>query len=73
MRQQGSSRGIPSPACRVGVCAASWIPAGCFPTLLIIDQSGVVRDIQVGYSPTLAKNVIASVEKLLASPPVAAP
>ena len=41
-----------------------------FPTLLIIDQAGVVRDVHVGYSPTLAKSVIASVDKLLASPPV---
>jgi thiol-disulfide isomerase/thioredoxin len=40
-----------------------------FPTLLVIDQAGVLRDIHVGYSPTLAKNVIASVEKLLANPP----
>jgi thiol-disulfide isomerase/thioredoxin len=39
-----------------------------FPTLLIIDQDGVVRDIHVGYSPTLAKSVIATVEKLLADP-----
>jgi len=38
-----------------------------FPTLLIIDQAGMVRDVHVGYSPTLAKSVIASVEKLLAN------
>jgi hypothetical protein len=38
------------------------------PTLVIIDTAGVVRDVHVGDSPTLAKNVIASVEKLLASP-----
>ncbi|HEY1602489.1 MAG TPA: TlpA disulfide reductase family protein [Pirellulales bacterium] len=37
-----------------------------FPTLLIIDQEGVVRDIHVGYSRNLAKSVITTVEKLLA-------
>lgn len=36
-----------------------------FPTLLIIDQEGIVRDVHVGYSPTLKKEVIESVTKLL--------
>ncbi len=42
-----------------------------FPTLVILDQAGVVRDVHVGYSPTLAKSVMASVDRLLAAPPVA--
>jgi thiol-disulfide isomerase/thioredoxin len=37
-----------------------------FPTLLIIDQKGVVRDLHVGYTPTLKEEVVRSVEKLLA-------
>ncbi|MBI2826736.1 MAG: redoxin family protein [Planctomycetia bacterium] len=37
-----------------------------FPTLVIIDQAGVVRDLHVGYSPHLAADVMASVDKLLA-------
>jgi thiol-disulfide isomerase/thioredoxin len=36
-----------------------------FPTLIIIDRKGVVRDLRVGYSPTLKQEVIRSVEKLL--------
>ena len=40
-----------------------------FPTLLIIDPKGVVRDIHVGYSPTLKKEVVRSVERLLPAKP----
>ncbi len=36
-----------------------------FPTLIIIDRDGVVRDLHVGYSPTLKEEVTRSVEKLL--------
>ncbi len=36
-----------------------------FPTLLIIDQEGVVRDIHVGYSSTLKEEIVESVNKLL--------
>ncbi len=36
-----------------------------FPTLIIIDPEGVVRDIQRGYSPTLKEEVIESVEEIL--------
>jgi thiol-disulfide isomerase/thioredoxin len=36
-----------------------------FPTLLILDQEGVVRDVHVGWSPTLAEDVIEVVEGLL--------
>lgn len=40
-----------------------------FPTLVILDQEGVIRDFHVGYSPTLKKDVIESIDKLLATPP----
>jgi thiol-disulfide isomerase/thioredoxin len=36
-----------------------------FPTLLIIDQEGVVRGLHVGYSPTLKEDVVREIEKLL--------
>jgi uncharacterized protein (TIGR03067 family) len=36
-----------------------------FPTLIIIDQEGVVRDIRTGYSATLKEEVVKSVEGLL--------
>jgi hypothetical protein len=36
-----------------------------FPTLLIIDQQGIVRDMYVGYSPTLGKDVAEKIETLL--------
>jgi thiol-disulfide isomerase/thioredoxin len=36
-----------------------------FPTLLILDQKGVVHDMYVGYSPTLGKDVSAVIEELL--------
>ena len=40
-----------------------------FPTLLILDQQGVIRDIHVGYSPTLRDDVVLSVERLLMPKP----
>lgn len=36
-----------------------------FPTLVILDQEGVIRDIHVGYSPTLREEVVKSVDQLL--------
>jgi thiol-disulfide isomerase/thioredoxin len=36
-----------------------------FPTLLIIDQEGVLRDIHVGYSADLKEKVIESIDRLL--------
>jgi thiol-disulfide isomerase/thioredoxin len=36
-----------------------------FPTLLIIDQEGIVRDIHVGYSPELRDDVVKSIERIL--------
>jgi peroxiredoxin len=36
-----------------------------FPTLVIIDQEGIIRDIHVGYSATLKEEVAKSVEGLL--------
>lgn len=38
-----------------------------YPTLLIIDQSGNLAEIHAGYSPTLKKEVLESVRKLLTS------
>lgn len=37
-----------------------------YPTLIIIDQQGIVRDIHVGYSPDLLEKVERSVRRLLA-------
>lgn len=36
-----------------------------YPTLFIIDQEGVIRSLRIGYSATLAEEVIAEVERLL--------
>ena len=36
-----------------------------FPTLLVIDQEGIVRDVRVGYSPTLKEEVVQAVERAL--------
>ena len=36
-----------------------------FPTLIIIDQQGVVRDIHVGFTPQVREEVVEAVEKLL--------
>jgi thiol-disulfide isomerase/thioredoxin len=36
-----------------------------FPTLIIIDQQGTVRDIHVGYSPNLRETVSKKIESLL--------
>lgn len=42
-----------------------------FPTLIVIDQAGLVRAFHVGYTPTLYKNVTATIDKLLAETPAA--
>lgn len=39
-----------------------------FPTLVIVDQDGVVRDVHVGYSPTLRADVGKRIDELLAGP-----
>jgi hypothetical protein len=44
------------------------LPPG-FPTLVVIDQEGVVRDVHVGYSPALREEVVKSVERLLKGKP----
>ena len=36
-----------------------------FPTLLIIDQQGIIRKVHVGYSPTLREDLIKDIEGLL--------
>jgi thiol-disulfide isomerase/thioredoxin len=38
-----------------------------FPTLIIIDQQGIVRDVHVGYSPKLREEVGKKIEELLAA------
>jgi thiol-disulfide isomerase/thioredoxin len=40
-----------------------------FPTMLVIDQAGVVRDMHVGYSPTLREDLHASIDRLLDNEP----
>ena len=40
-----------------------------FPTLVILDQQGIIRDVHVGYSPTLKDDVIRSVEVLMKAKP----
>ena len=39
-----------------------------FPTLVILDQEGVIRDIYVGYTPTLRASVAESIRLLLENP-----
>ena len=41
------------------------LPVYGFPTLVIIDRDGIVRDAHVGYSNTLGEDVIKAVEALL--------
>jgi peroxiredoxin len=40
-----------------------------YPTLVVIDPEGVVRDLLVGYSPTLKEEVVRSVQRLLKTRP----
>jgi len=40
-----------------------------YPTLIVIDQDGIVSNFHVGYSPDLRDKVISSVEKLLKTKP----
>jgi thiol-disulfide isomerase/thioredoxin len=43
-----------------------------FPTMLVIDQAGVVRDMHVGYSPTLRESLNDSIDRLLKNNPAVA-
>lgn len=52
------------PILKAGALPAKYMIPG-FPTLLVIDQQGVVRDMYVGYSPTLGKDVSEIIEALL--------
>ncbi len=36
-----------------------------YPTLFIIDQQGVIRSLRIGYSATLAEEVITEIDRLL--------
>jgi hypothetical protein len=36
-----------------------------FPTMIIVDKEGVVRDVHSGYSPELRKEIGAKVDELL--------
>lgn len=56
------------PILKAGALPAKYMIPG-FPTLLIIDQQGVVRDMYVGYSPTLGKDVAEKIEALLKDEP----
>jgi thiol-disulfide isomerase/thioredoxin len=38
-----------------------------FPTLVIVDQHGIVRKRHVGYSPTLREELIEEIDRLLKS------
>lgn len=55
---------LPYPIVRAEALPAKYMIPG-FPTLMIIDQKGVIRDMYVGYSPTLGKDASKVVESLL--------
>ena len=38
-----------------------------FPTLIIVDQAGVIRDLDDGYTPTLRADVGKKIDELLAN------
>ena len=42
-----------------------------FPTLIIVDKEGIVRDIHRGYSPTLREDVAKKIDELLKESPKA--
>jgi thiol-disulfide isomerase/thioredoxin len=39
-----------------------------FPTMILIDQQGTIRDVQSGWTPTLRADFIAEIDQLLATP-----
>ena len=39
-----------------------------FPTMILIDQQGIIRDVQPGWTPTLRADFIAEIDQLLATP-----
>jgi len=64
--------GLSYPTLKAAALAEKFQVAS-YPTLFIVGPDGVVRDVHDGYSPTLAKEIIASVEKILAETKVAKP
>ena len=57
--------GLTYPSLRSGELYKKY-GVGGFPTLFVLDAKGVVRDIQIGYSPDLRLKLTATVERLLA-------
>jgi peroxiredoxin len=60
--------GINFPVLRAHEASGEWnrkLPIFGFPTLVIIDRDGIVRDAHIGYSDTLNESVIKTVEALL--------
>jgi thiol-disulfide isomerase/thioredoxin len=39
-----------------------------FPTMILIDQEGIIRDVHTGWSPTLKDDFIAKIDRLLEKP-----
>jgi peroxiredoxin len=62
-----SSLSLNYPILRAGSQPGDYHVRG-FPTLIIIDQQGTVRDMDVGYNPSLHDTVAAKVNALLAKP-----
>jgi thiol-disulfide isomerase/thioredoxin len=58
---------IPYPTLQAGERGKAFKVSG-YPTLVVIDQQGVVRGIHVGYSPKLRERLIAEIDGLLAEP-----
>lgn len=58
--------GLKYPTLRLGHEQAEKFRVRGFPTLVLIDNKGVVRDLHVGYSPTLREDVGKAVRGLLA-------
>lgn len=54
------------PTLRIEHEMASKFGVQGFPTLVLIDKKGVVRDLHVGYSPTLREEVGKAIQQLLA-------
>jgi len=47
---------------------AQQLGVDAYPTLILIDQKGTIRDIRVGYDPDLRQNLAAAIGKLLKEP-----
>ena len=62
---------LPYPTLRADRATASALGARGYPTVVILDQAGVLRMVKIGHAPTLREDLGAMINELLSEGPTA--